>query len=139
MRRWRPPNRCRRSRWRPVLTRSFAKVRPPTKQRSEKWLASQTLILTSKDFAVALGAIGTLQSKGLTVEGLGFDIAPGNPARSPDSLTAEALAALRARADRIATTMEMAVTRYKMLQVGNATKQGGPPMPVRMMATELKF
>ncbi len=117
----------------------FREGSPSDKAESEKWLASQTLILTSKDFAVALGAIGTLQSKGLTVEGLGFDIAPETLRAAQDLLTAEALAALRARADRIATTMEMAVTRYKMLQVGNATEQGGPPMPVRMMATKLSL
>lgn len=109
---------------------------PSDKPEADKWLASQTLILTSKDFTAALGAIGTLQSNGLIVAGLDFDVAPETLRAAEDSLTAEALAALRARADRIAAAMAMTVTRYKLLQVGNATEQGGPPIPVRMMAAK---
>lgn len=110
---------------------------PPDRQEPEKWQASQTLILTSKDMAAALGAIGTLQAKGLTVEGLGFDVAPETLRAAQDSLTAEALDALRARADRVAAAMNMTVARYKLLQVGNASEQGGgPPMPMRVMAAK---
>lgn len=109
----------------------------PDKQEPEKWLASQSLIVTSKEFADALGVIGQMQAKGMTLEGLGFDVSPETLRATQDSLTAEALAALRARAERIAGAMNMAVSRYKLLQVGNATEQGGiAPMPMGMMAAK---
>lgn len=111
---------------------------PPPAQNSaapEKWMASQTLILTSKDFSSALALIGTLQSAGLTIEALNFDVAPETLRAVQNEMTTEALAAVRSRADRVAAGMSMSVARYKMLDVGNVTTQEfHPPMPVRMMA-----
>lgn len=111
---------------------------PPPAQNStapDKWVASQTMILTSKDFSPTLALIGTLQGAGLVIESLNFDVAPETLRAAQDELTTEALAAMRARAERVAAGMTMTILRYKSLDVGNVTTQDfHPPMPMRMMA-----
>jgi predicted secreted protein len=113
---------------------------PPPAQNStapDKWVASQTMILTSKDFAPALALIGTLQGTGLVIESLNFDVAPETLRAVQDEMTTEALAAMRARADHVAAGMMMNVVRYKSLDVGNVTTQDfHQPVPLRMMAAK---
>jgi predicted secreted protein len=113
---------------------------PPPVQNStapEKWVASQTMIITSKNFAPALTLIGTLQAAGLTMEALNFDVAPETLRAVQDEMTTEALAAMRTRADHVASGMSMSILRYKTLDVGNVTTQEArPPMPMRMMAAK---
>lgn len=110
---------------------------PPPAQNpttAEKWVASQTMILTGTDFAPALALIGTLQGAGLTIESLTFDVAPETLRSIQDEMTTEALAALRTRAEHVAAGMSMRVARYKTLDVGNVTTQDiHPPVPIRMM------
>lgn len=111
---------------------------PPPAQNStapDKWVASQTMILTSKDFAPTLALIGTLQGAGLVIESLNFDVAPETLRAAQDELTTEALAALRARAERVASGMTMTVARYKTLDVGNVTtNESRLPAPLRKFA-----
>jgi len=107
---------------------------PPTKAAPPKWLASQNVTLVGKDVAAALALVGELQASGLLVEGLGFDLAPETLRATEDELTAQALAGLRARAERVAAEMKMIVLRYKSVEIGNATTQEFRPMPMRVMA-----
>ncbi len=107
---------------------------PPDKGAPTKWHASQSMTLTSKDFAAALSLVGALQGQGLLLEGLSFDLAPDMLRATEDELTAEALASLRARAERIAADLKMDVVRYKSIEIGNATAAGFPPPMVMMRA-----
>ncbi|HEY1723056.1 MAG TPA: SIMPL domain-containing protein [Magnetospirillaceae bacterium] len=102
----------------------------------EKWVASQTIALTSTDFTPALALIGTLQGQGLTIESLVFDVAPETLRSVQDEMTTEALAALRTRAGHVADGMGMRIARYKTLDVGNVTTQEIRPLPIRMMTAK---
>jgi predicted secreted protein len=110
---------------------------PPNATGPAKWVAAQTVGLTSTAFGPALGLIGTLQGQGLTIESLAFDVAPETLRAAEDEMTAQALAAVRARAERVAAGMDMRVARYKALDVGNVTTEAfRPPVPLRMMAAK---
>lgn len=109
---------------------SVYQEQPATKSAPPKWHATQSVMLTGKDFAAVLTVAGALQSAGLLLEGLSFDLAPDTLHAAEDDLTAEALAALRARAERIAADMKMSVAGYKSIEIGNATSQDFRPMPM---------
>jgi predicted secreted protein len=94
--------------------------------------------LTGKDFAAALALVGTLQSSGSLLEGLSFDVAPETLRATEDELTAEALAGLHARAEKITAALKMNVVRYKTVDIGNAMTGGVPPMPRMMTVTVSK-
>ncbi len=103
---------------------------PANKSMPPKWHASQTVMLTGKDFAAMLTLAGGLQTSGLLMEGLSFDLAPDTLRAVEDQLTAQALVALRVRADRIAADMKMTVMRFSSIEIGNATSQEFRPMPM---------
>jgi len=106
----------------------------PNGTASAKWHASQTMTLVSKDFGAALALVGTLQGSGLLVGGLGFDVAPETLRAAEDELTAEALAGLHARAERIAADLTMNVARYKSIEIGNAVSQESSPVRMLVLA-----
>lgn len=85
------------------------------------WHASQTLILSSADFAAVLALAGDLQGAGLLMSGMIFFLAPETLKAAESELTATALAALRARADEVAKDLGMTLDHYKTIGVGNAS------------------
>ena len=86
------------------------------------------MILTSKAADAALKLAGTLQSDGLLMSSLGYEISPETVRGAEEDLTAEALAGLDHRAASIADRMHLSVLRYRDLHVGNA-ETGTGPMP----------
>lgn len=101
-----------------------------------QWHASQALSLSGRDFGAVLEVAGQLQSAGLVMSGMRFDLAPDTLKSAEDELTATALDGLRQRAERIAAEMGMRIERYKELDVGNVSEQDGrPPVPMRAMAS----
>lgn len=107
----------------------------PNNAVPDTWVASQTVTITATDFAPALALIGDLQAGGLVIELLAFEVAPETLRAAEDGMSDAALAALRSRAEHVAAAMGMVVTRYKSIDVGNATSQETrPPMPLRMAA-----
>ena len=93
-----------------------------------RWRASQSVILTGKDADALLKLAGTLQSDGLLMSSLNYEVSPETVRGSEEDLTAEALAGLDHRAASIADRMHLSVLRYRDLRVGNA-ETGSPPMP----------
>jgi predicted secreted protein len=93
-----------------------------------RWRASQSLILTGKAADAVLKLAGTLQSDGLLMSSLGYEISPETVRGAEEDLTAEALAGLDHRAASIADRMHLSVLRYRDLHVGNA-ETGARPMP----------
>jgi predicted secreted protein len=92
------------------------------------WRGSQSLILTSKAADAMLKLAGTLQSDGLLMSSLGYEVAPETVRGTEEDLTAEALAGLDHRAASVAERMHLSVLRYRDVRVGNA-ETGGGPMP----------
>jgi predicted secreted protein len=93
-----------------------------------RWRASQALILTGKAADAVLKLGGTLQSDGLLMSSLGYEVSPETVRDAEEDLTAEALAGLDHRAASIADRMHLSVLRYRDLRVGNA-ETGAGPMP----------
>jgi predicted secreted protein len=91
-----------------------------------RWRGSQSLILRSKAADEALKLAGALQSDGLLMSSLAYEVSPETVRGAEEDLTAEALAALDRRAGSIADRMHLAVLRYRDLHVGNAETEGRP-------------
>jgi predicted secreted protein len=98
--------------------------RPPN--RPPSWRGAQSLILKSGDSDTTLKLAGELQSAGLSVVSLGYEVSPKTVRSALDELTTEALAALDRRAASIAGAMHLSVLRYRDLRVGNAETEGRP-------------
>jgi uncharacterized protein len=97
------------------------------------WHGQQTLNLSSDAPADLLALMGDLQQQGLNTVGLGFEVAPDTLRKAQDGLTAEALTALRQRAERVASELGLGVQQIRDLTVGNAESGVRPPMPMAMM------
>ena len=101
------------------------------KEGPGQWRGSASLTLESKEAAPLLALIGELQQSGLVLSSLGYQLSPDAARAVEDQLTAEALARLRLRAQRVAESLGLTIVRIGDLHLGNAG--GTPPMP-RMFA-----
>ncbi len=93
-----------------------------------RWRASQSLILTGKAADALLKLAGTLQSDGLLMSSMTFEVSPQTVRGAEEDLTAEALAGLAQRASSIADRVHLSVLGYRDLRVGNA-ETGAQPVP----------
>lgn len=98
-----------------------------------RWHGVASLSLSAAEAPPLLTLIGQLQQNGLAVSSLAYELSPEATRSAEDALTAEALARLRQRAERIATNLGLAVLGIRDLRVGNAAAP--PPMPRVFMAT----
>jgi predicted secreted protein len=93
-----------------------------------RWRGSQSLILTGKAADAMLTLAGALQSDGLLMSSLAYEVSPETLRGAEEDLTNEALAGLGLRAASIAERLHLAVIGYQELRVGNA-ETSGQPMP----------
>ncbi|MGH7031104.1 MAG: SIMPL domain-containing protein [Stellaceae bacterium] len=120
-----------------VETGAYAVNEEQPQHGPSHWRASQSLILTSKAADALLKLAGALQSDGLLMSSLDYQVSPATVHGAEETLTAEALAGLDHRAAAIAGRMHLSVLRYRDLRVGNAAT-GEPPAPrFAMMATAM--
>jgi predicted secreted protein len=119
-----------------VETGSYAVDEEQPQSAPSRWRASQSLILTSKAADALLKLAGTLQSDGLLMSSMTYEVSPETVRGAEEDLTAEALAALAQRASSIADHVHLAVSRYRDLRVGNP-ETGTQPMP-RFAAMAMK-
>ena len=105
-------------------------------QRIESWQVSQELRLESADFSSATRLIGKLQEN-LVVRSMAVRLSPEARRAAEDALIAEAIAAFRARAERVRAAMKAAGYRIRTLNIGASS--GGPPRPfeARAMAQQV--
>ncbi len=98
------------------------------------WHGQQTLNLSSDAPADLLTLMGDLQQQGLVAQGLTYEVKEETLRQAEDGLTAEALAALRRRAETVASDLGMTVQQIRDVTIGNAEGGARPPMPVMMRA-----
>ena len=117
-----------------VETGGYSVYRETPDKQPPRWHGSQTVELTSKDFAALLSLTGTLQQQGLVVQSLAPDISREARQSVEDALTDEALTRLKQRADRIAATAGVKLQGIRTLTVG--TVNAPPPVirPLMRMA-----
>ena len=97
------------------------------------WHGQQTLNLSSDAPADLLALVGDLQQQGLVTQGLTYEVAEETLRKAEDGLTADALAALRQRAEKVAADLGMTVQQIRDVTLGNAEGGARPPMPMAMM------
>jgi predicted secreted protein len=98
-----------------------------------RWRGSQALILSGTAADAVLKLAGSLQSQGLLMSSMAYEVSPETVRGAEEDLTAEALAGLAQRTAAIAERLHLAVLGYRDLRVGNA-ETGTPPTPRFAMA-----
>jgi predicted secreted protein len=111
-----------------VETGTYAVDEEQPQNAPSRWRASQSLILTAKAADALLKLAGTLQSDGLLMSSMAYELSPETVRGAEEDLTNEALAGLAQRASSIADREHLSVLRYRDLRVGNA-ETGAQPMP----------
>jgi predicted secreted protein len=97
------------------------------------WHGQQTLNLSSDAVADLLQLVGDLQQQGLNTQGFTFEVKEETLRAAQDGLTADALASLRSRAEKVAGDLGVTVQQIRDLTVGNAEGGARPPMPMFAM------
>jgi predicted secreted protein len=93
-----------------------------------RWRGSQSLIISGKAANAVLKLAGALQSGGLLMSSMSYEVSSEAVRDAEKTLTAEALAGLGRRAAAIADSLHLSVLRYRDLRVGNAGT-GEEPTP----------
>lgn len=101
-----------------------AGAKPPAPQ----WRAQQSLILTSKDDAKLLEAVGALQTEGLALQELGYTLSREQQRAQQDDMFAEALQRLAGRAEKAAAALGMRFEGWARVGLNG----GVVPRPVMM-------
>jgi len=103
-------------------------------ERREQWQASQEIRLAAIEAAPALlDLVGALQGQGLGVGRLSYEVSRPLQKREREEVTAEALAGLKQRAERLAAVMGMQFAGFREVRV-DAGRFARPPVPAPMMA-----
>lgn len=103
-------------------------------ERGQSWTASQELRLSAIEAAPALlELVGTLQGQGMLIGGLAYEVSAPLARRTREEVTEEALAGLKARAERLAGALDMTFTGFREVRV-DAPRHVPPPMPRAAMA-----
>ena len=95
------------------------------------WRASQGLTLTSSHFTTLLDVAGTLQTDGLLLSGMSFDLSPELRRDLQTRLVADAIGQLRREADSAALALGLKVMSFRALRVD---KGAAAPMMRRAVA-----
>jgi predicted secreted protein len=107
-----------------------ASLPPGVKPPAPLWRAQQNMILTAKDDAKLLEAVGILQGEGLLLQELGYTVSRLQERSLQDELFNEALQRLTARAEKAAAALGMRFEGWARVGL-NA---GGVQRPVMMRA-----
>jgi predicted secreted protein len=118
-----------------VETGSYAVDQEQPQNAPSRWRASEALILSGTAADALLKLAGSLQSDGLLMSSMNYEVSPETVRGAEEDLTDEALAGLAQRASAIADRVHLSVQRYRDLRVGNA-ETGNEPMP-RFAATAI--
>lgn len=99
----------------------------------ESWRSRAEIRIESRDFKAAGELIGKLQEK-MQMNDLRFVVAPDTRRKVEDSLTTEAIAAFKSRADTIRTAWN--AKGYKLVQMN--LNAAGSPVPMRALGVMAK-
>ena len=105
-------------------------TRPITDKRSAttRWRGSQTLVLEAADAQLLSELIGKLQAR-LQLQNIHFSVSPERRRAVEDELVDEALAAFRARAERV--QKKLGAVGYEIVSIRVDAAGAPPPMPRR--------
>jgi predicted secreted protein len=104
---------------------------PTPQERAEKWQASQSLRLVSRDGPTLLTLVGALQQQGLATSALHWRLSPETERKSRQDATRQAVRALRGRATE---TAELLALRFDHFRAVRLDGNDPSPAPRAMMA-----
>ena len=110
---------------------SVWRVGPTPQDHTERWQAGQTIALHGRDGTPLLKLVGELQQKGLALNQLGWRLSEEATRAARQQALAEALKALRGRADAAADLIGLQFDQFKEVRLDTPRP---PPMPRMMMA-----
>jgi predicted secreted protein len=94
-----------------------------TEPNAERWRASQSIGVSSRDGAAVLTLVGELQQKGFTVAGLSWRLSREAERKARQVATRQALSALRGRAEEAAELLELRFLQFKDVRLDSAQPQ----------------
>ncbi len=100
--------------------------------KNTQWRGSQFVSVVSTDFDAVLAVARDLQSGGLLMSGMGFDLTPEAYQKLKDELEAEAVTKAVARGRALAKAADSSVVRFRVIRVGEPSGYR-PPMPMPKM------
>ena len=100
--------------------------------KNTQWRGSQFVSVVSTDFDAVLAVARDLQSGGLLMSGMGFDLTPEAYQKLKDELEAEAVTKAVARGRALAKAADSSVIRFRVIRVGEPSGYR-PPMPMPKM------
>jgi predicted secreted protein len=120
-----------------VSSGSYNVYHDQPEKRPSRWVAEQSLSLTSNDATVLLDLVGKLQSNGLAVQGLQWTLAAATRRNVERQLLGEALDALSRTAKTAAEGLSLEFTGWRRVSLTPATGPVPPPYRARAaMAAE---
>jgi predicted secreted protein len=110
---------------------SVWRIGPTAQDHTERWQATQTIALHSRDGTPLLTLVGELQQKGLALNQLAWQLSDETSRAARQQALAAALKALRGRADAAAGLIGLQFDQFKEVRLDTPRP---PPMPRMMMA-----
>lgn len=98
------------------------------REKKAYWTAQQTLVLDGADKEAVLKLAGALQGMDFAMQGMNFYLSREAQDKLKDELLAEALATVKARAQKVAGIMDTPKIRFARINLNG----GGPVYPVMM-------
>jgi len=102
---------------------------------SQRWQASQTLVLRSHDGPTLLTLAGELQQHGLAMSDLSWQLSPEAASKARDEALREAIGKLRGRAEEAAGLLGLRFQQFQRVSI--ASPRPVPFAPRTMMATAM--
>jgi predicted secreted protein len=103
---------------------------PMTLSSAGDWRAIQLLSLTTNDFTALAPLVSELENDGLQLSDMRVSLTPDAMHMVQAELAPQAIAALRAQADKLASAMDMKVERFVNISVTNSAPENQmPPRP----------
>jgi predicted secreted protein len=106
-------------------------ISDPKQNKLRRWRGGQDLVIEGRDAKALSSLLGRLQEK-LQLQSLAFSVSPERRREVEGEIIDEALAAFRARADRVRAKLGARSYELVNLQIGTGSSRP-PPMPMRAM------
>jgi predicted secreted protein len=107
---------------------------PTPQNNSDRWQASQSLELTSKDSVALLTLVGVLQHNGLAVGELNWRLSREAERKAHDEATRQAIAALRSKAQEAAGLLDLRFDSFKQVRLDSTAQMPIPRFAGAMTA-----